>query len=76
MGFFNDMIKFAKLVKNAQLFYEGFLLELLHTNKLQCSEYYDYIAKCFTFLKDVSSNRELISSYSIKPGQVIESKQF
>jgi hypothetical protein len=76
MGLFNDLVKFSKLIKNPQLFSESFLSDLLHVNKLQCPEYHDYLAKCFTFLKDLSGNRELISLCNIRAGQVIESKQF
>lgn len=76
MGFFNDLIKFSKMVKNPQMFNENFLLELLHINRLNCPEYNEYLARCFVFLKDLSCNRELITSFNIKAGIVFESKQF
>lgn len=70
MGFFNELVKFTKMAKNVPFFSEAFLGELLHVNKVVSEEYVNYIAKCFSFLKDLSANRDLLTLTNIKPGVI------
>ena len=75
MTLFIDMAKFIKTVKNAQIFTEVFLTELLHVTKSPGEEYFAYMAKCFLFLKDCAMNKELLTS-NIKPGVVFQTNNF
>jgi hypothetical protein len=76
MGFFNDLIKFSKMVKNPSFFLESFFIDFLHLNKTEFEGYTDYMAKCFLFLKEFSQNKELVSSLNMRAGIVFESPAF
>ena len=72
MGFFSEMVKLSKLVKNPPLFSNQFLVELLHLSESGQQEYVEYIVKCFTFLKDLSANKDLLQTQKLNPGAALD----
>ena len=76
MIFFSEMVKLSKVAdKGSPLFNTSFLLDFIHPTTSVSPEYVLYLLKCFTFLKELSVNKEFLASSRVNAGVTMECKQ-
>ena len=71
MAYFNELLKFFRLVKNTQTFGDGFLVELFHSPR-DIPEYTFYMVRCLQMLRDVSANKDFMAASKLRMSTIFE----
>ena len=72
MGYFNELLKFIKMVKTPQTFGENYLIELLHYCPKGYDEWAAYTVRCFAMIRDIANNKDYIAISKIRIGVLFE----